>query len=179
MLTIAAMALTVLAACFMGFALEGEARYALSSGPPLELADLSHFKPQPSYANRWAHGEATLSAEEAVSYSRPLESGGYRLAKVLGNDKLWVQVRVPDGLDGPHFLPPNSFVGRLVPARDAGLRYRGLRESTSMPKDAWLLIDGEAPETSRWVLGLLALFAAFALFNAYGLVRLLRPIKDG
>jgi hypothetical protein len=66
-----------------------------------------------------------------------------------------------------------------MPIAAAGLRYRGLRESAQMPGDAWLLIDGEAPRTTRWALGLVALFVAFALFNAYGLVRLLRPIKDG
>jgi hypothetical protein len=163
----------------MSFALRHEARYALGASAPTALGDLGQFDPARARSNTWVQGEASLASEAAVRYERPLESDSYRLARINGNDRLWVQVRVPSGLEGPHFVPPNSFVGRLIPIAEAGLRYRGLRESANIPSDAWLLIDGEAPRTTRWALGLVALFAAFALFNVYGLVRLLRPIKDG
>jgi hypothetical protein len=47
-----------------------------------------------------------------------------------------------------------------------------------MPADAWLLIDGEAPATTRWTLGVLALLLGFMGFSVYGLCKLLRPVKD-
>jgi hypothetical protein len=173
------MSLTVVAACFMSYALRGEARYALETGVPTRLGDLSRFSPARARANSWVQGEAALGSAGAVRYGRPLESDSYRLARVADNEHLWVQVRVPSDVDGPHFVPPNSFVGRLVPIAEAGLRYRGLSESAPIPASAWLLIDGEAPNSTRWSLGLMALFAGFAAFNVYGLVRLLRPIRDG
>jgi hypothetical protein len=179
LLTLIAMSLTIVAAGFMSLALWGEASYALRSRPPIELGELAGFKPKPEAANRWAHGQGSLSGSGAIRYERPLEGDTYRLAPIAGNERLWVQIRVPEGFEGPHFVPPNSFVGRLVPVGEAGLRYRGLREVANMPHDAWLLIDGESPRATRWALGLLGLFGAFALFNVYGLVRLLRPVKDG
>ncbi|HMJ15307.1 MAG TPA: hypothetical protein VK524_28020 [Polyangiaceae bacterium] len=178
-LTLAAMLLTVVAACFMSFALRGEALYALQSGPPTRLGNLSFFDPAHAKPNTWVQGEAALAHAGAVRYQRPLEGDSYRLARVADSAHLWVQVRVPSEMEGPHFVPPNSFVGRLVPVAEAGLRYRGLGESAGMAANAWLLIDGEAPQSTRWSLGLLALFAGFAAFNVYGLFRLLRPIRDG
>jgi hypothetical protein len=47
-----------------------------------------------------------------------------------------------------------------------------------MPEQAYLLVDGEAPSTMRWALGLMALFVGFAGFNLFGLYRLVRPIRD-
>ena len=44
-----------------------------------------------------------------------------------------------------------------------------------LPGDAWLLIDGEAPATTRWTLGVALLLLGFAAFNLFGLRRLLRP----
>lgn len=177
-LTLLAMGLTVLACCFMSYALRGEAMYALEGGAPTRLGELARFDPARARPNSWVQGEGALASAGAVRYGRPLESDSYRLARVADNPHLWVQVRVPSDVDGPHFVPPNSFVGRLVPISAAGLRYRGLREAAAIPAGAWLLIDGEAPHSTRWSLGLMALFAGFAAFNVYGLVRLLRPIRD-
>ncbi len=118
-----------------------------------------------------------------MRYSRPLENDSYRLAHVAGNERIWVEVRVPDGLEGPHFVPPSSFVGRLVPLEHSGLSHNDLDRAVTasggtMPKDAWLLMDGHAPKGSRWAMGLILLFITFAGFNAFGLYRLWRPVKD-
>jgi hypothetical protein len=40
------------------------------------------------------------------------------------------------------------------------------------------LLDGEAPATTRWTLGVGMLLVGFAVFNAVGLLRLLRPATD-
>ena len=119
-----------------------------------------------------------------IRYSRPLESDTFRFAPVEGNPNVWVEIRVPAGLEGPRFVPPNSFVGRLVPVEEAGLRHENLPDSVAetgdgrVPDQAWLLVDGESPAALRWALGLLAMFVGFAAFNLWGLYRLLRPVKD-
>jgi hypothetical protein len=182
-LTLAALSVTALASLSMSWALLSEASYGLKSALPTDLGALEQLSPGHELANTWVRGEALLGSAGAVRYGRPLESDTYRLAPVASNDKIWVQVRVPAGMEGPHFVPPTSFVGRFVPAAEAGLRHAGLKDSVSetgrhMPPDAWLLIDGEAPATTRWTLGVLALLVGFAGFSFYGLYRLLRPVKD-
>jgi hypothetical protein len=128
------------------------------------------------------HAQGQLSVTNAIRYRRPLERDSYRLASVDGNPKLWVQIRVPAGAEDPRFVPPDSFVGRLLPIDELGLRQRGLREAVAeaglpLPSDdAWLLVDGESPAAVRWAFGLFALLVAFAAFNVIGLVRLARPI---
>jgi hypothetical protein len=95
---------------------------------------------------------------------------------------MWVQIRVPAGEEGPRFVPPTSFVGRIVPVTESGLRQQDLRAAVSEAglsppsDDAWLLIDGESPAAMRWVLGLLSLLIGFFVFNVIGLVQLGRSI---
>lgn len=183
-LTLVAMTLTALAALAMAYALRGEARYALESGPPAELDELAQLHLRPELANTWVHGNALLGTSGAIRYGRPLESDTFRLAPVAGNRHLWVEIRVPPGMEGPRFVPPTSFVGRLVPFDRAGLRYASLPEAvggaggSQVPAGSWLLIDGESPSSTRWALGLVGLFIAFAAFNVWGLARLIRPIRD-
>jgi len=178
------MSVTALLSLTMAFAVSSEATYGLRSGSPVDLGNLTELAPRPDLANTWIRGEALLSGTRAIRYGRPLESNSYRLAPVAGNDRIWVQVRVPEGMEGPRFVPPTSFVGRLVPVSKAGIRHSGLEDATEtaglgkLPDGAWLLIDGEAPATTRWALGLIVLFLGFAAFNIWGLVRLLRPIRD-
>jgi hypothetical protein len=92
-----------------------------------------------------------------------------------------VELRVPAGIEPEHYVAPNSFVGRLVPLTDAGLRYGAVGDAVtealgrSSTEGAWILMDGQAPSTSRWAVGLTALFVVFAALNAWGVVRLLRP----
>ncbi len=182
--TLVTMAVTMVACLAMVFSLRSEAAYALASGPPADQGDLTEVAPSAALTNRWVRGEALLDSQGAIRYARPLDRDTYRLAPVAGNDRIWVEVRVPKGLEGPHFLPPTSFVGRLVPIGRSGLRHGGLQAEVAtaggreIPPDAWLLVDGESPAGVRWVLGLVALFVAFALFNLFGLYRLLRPIRD-
>lgn len=184
-LTLVAMALTALAALAMAVTLRGEARYSLESGPPIELDDLTQQKPGPELENRWVHGEALLGTSGAIRYGRPLDGDTFRLAPVAGNDHIWVEVRVPEGMEGPRFVPPTSFVGRLIPFSRVGVRHQALPQAvesaggTQVPSGSWLLIDGESPASTRWSLGLIALFLGFAAFNLWGLYRLVRPVRDG
>jgi hypothetical protein len=182
-LTLASMAITAVVALLMAYALRHEASYALAKGAPRDLGNLAHFEPRAELENTWVHGEALLGSTRAIRYGRPLESDTYRLAPIAGNDQVWVQVRVPEGMEGPRFVPPTSFVGRLVPMSQAGVRHGELGDAVvtagagQMPGDAWLLIDGEAPSSTRWAIGVIVLFFGFAAFNLYGLFRLLRPVR--
>ena len=66
------------------------------------------------------HGNGTLRADGAVRYARPLEDDTYRLAQVEGNDKLWVQVSVPDDPadpEGAHFVAAHFVRGTPDPGQ--------------------------------------------------------------
>jgi hypothetical protein len=183
-LTLVIMAGTLLASVALALSLRGELWFSLSSQPPRPVGELSAFQPQRKDADTWVQGEGALEVQGAIAYRRPLESDSYRLSRVSGASKLWVQVRVPSDDDDPdhkRFVAPTSFVGRLVPASSGGVRLSQLGGAIAeagrpaLPRDAWLLIDGEAPATTRWTLGLAAMLVGFAAFNLIGLRRLLRP----
>lgn len=183
-LTLVVMSATLLGSLAMGAALWGELTFSLSGQPPHGVGELSRFTPQARDANTWVQGEGELEVQGAIAYRRPLENDSYRLSRVSGTQQLWVQVRVPSDDDDPNhkrFVPPTSFVGRLVPASQGGVRLSQLGSAIAeagrpaLPGDAWLLIDGEGPATTRWTLGLGALLLGFAAFNLVGLRRLLRP----
>jgi hypothetical protein len=178
--TLATMAVTAALSIALAWALAATARFSLQKGPPRELGSLTNVQLGPALENTWAHGEAELS-ERSIEYRRPLDSDRFRLAEVAGNPRLWVELRVPSAVEPEHYVPPNSFVGRLIPFSEAGLRHSAVSDAVRAafghppPANAWLLVDGEAPSTTRWTWGLIALFAAFAVFNILGLVRLLTP----
>jgi len=165
-------------------AMAPDVRYSLDTSAARDIGELARLVPGQELADTWVRAEGQLSVTEAIRYRRPLERDSYRLASVEHNPRVWVQIRVPEGEEDPRFVPPDSFVGRLVPVSSLGLRQRGLAEAVGgaglppLRGDAWLLVDGESPAALRWVLGLLALLLAFAAFNVVGLVRLLRPIPS-
>lgn len=178
--TLVSLTITGLAALALIFALRSQVAYALQSGPPAELGELSDFRPPGDAANTWVHGSGVLS-NRAVGYRRPLDSDRFRLAPIEGNEKLWVELREPGESRGEFFVAPTSFVGRLVPLSSPGLRHsdllRALEDSKQIKPgtDAWLLIDGSAPDTSRWVLGLVGMLLLFVSFSVWGMITLLRP----
>ena len=186
-LTLVVMSVTLLASLALTFALRGELAYSLSSQAPRAVGELARLQPQAHDENVWVQGEGELEAQGAIAYRRPLEADSYRLSRVSGTQNLWVQVRVPADDDDPEhkrFVPPTSFVGRLVPASHGGVRLSQLSGAIAeagrppLPSHAWLLIDGEGPATTRWTLGVGALLLGFAAFNLVGLRRLLRPASD-
>lgn len=183
-LTLAVMSITLLSSLALALALRGEFSFSLSSQTPRGVGELSQFRPQTHDENTWVQGEGELEVQGAIAYRRPLEGDSYRLSRVSGTKDLWVQVRVPRDDDDPdhkRFVPPTSFVGRLVPASHGGVRLSQLEGAIAeagrppLPGGAWLLIDGEAPSSTRWTLGVGALLLGFAGFNLFGLRRLLRP----
>lgn len=178
------MLLTTVAALWMTTALLGEARYALTQGQPLDIGDLGAMRPDDAFANRYIRGSALLGTTGAIRYGRAAEGDSFRLAPVAGNPAVWIEIRVPEGFEGPRFVPPTTFAGRLVPFDHAGIRHgslaRAIREQTevTVPKGAWLLIDGSSPRTSRWAVALTLLFVGFAAWNVVGAIRLLSRVND-
>lgn len=181
-LSVVLMALTAIAATAMVFALRGEASYALHPGPPADIGELSSLRFGPELANRYVRGNGLLGTAGAIKYVRAAEGDSFRLAPIAGNPNLWVEIRVPEGFEGPRFVPPSSFAGRLVPFDQAGIRHVGLVSSVQaqgeprVPPGAWLLIDGASPRASRWALALALLFVGFVLWNLVALARVLRRI---
>lgn len=180
-LTMGLMVLAIAVSLGMSSLLRGEVQYAFTGGLPREVGDLTHLAPSEGLSNRYVRASGLLSMAGAIRYERPLEGDSFRLAPVAGNANVWVEIRVPEGMEGPKFVPPTSFAGRLVPLREAGLRHLGLAASVrrlgggDVPEGAWLMVDGASPRASRWAVALVLLFAAFASWNAAGLLRLARP----
>jgi hypothetical protein len=180
--TLFTLATGAIASLVFAAAMVPDVRYSLRAGAARDVGELEKLVPGSELADSWVRGEGQLSVTNAIRYRRPLERDSYRLASIENNPRVWVQIRVPEGEEQPRFVPPDSFVGRLVPISKLGLRQRGLTDAVSgaglppLREDTWLLVDGESPAALRWVLGLLALLLAFTTFNVFGLVRLLRPI---
>lgn len=178
------MLITAVAAAWMAIALLGEARYALTPGRPVDVGDLAALKPTADMANRYVRATGLLGTSGAIRYGRAAEGDSFRLAPIAGNPDLWVEIRVPEGFEGPRFIPPTTFAGRLVPIKKAGIRHAFLADSVreqaqlTVPEGAWLLIDGTSPRTSRWAVALVALFLGFSAWNVVGVARVLRKIRD-
>jgi hypothetical protein len=161
----------------------GEARYALTPGQLTDVSDLATLSPGRDLENRYVRATGMLGTAGAIRYGRAAEGDSFRLAPIAGNNKIWVEIRVPEGFEGPRFVPPTNFAGRLVPFKQAGIRHMRLPESVGgqtdkqVPDDAWILIDGTSPRASRWALALVALFIGFALWNVAGIVRVLARVR--
>ncbi|MFO0588674.1 MAG: hypothetical protein U0441_14085 [Polyangiaceae bacterium] len=178
------MCLTAAAALTMSLLLFEEARYALAPSSPNDVGDLATLKPTADMTNHYTFATGLLGTTGAIRYARTAESDSFRLMPVAGNPSLWVEIRVPEGFEGPRFVPPTKFAGRLVPMANAGMRHVGLSKAVkdqtdvTIPEDAWLLIDGSSPRASRWAIALAALFVAFAGWNIFGVARVMRSVKD-
>jgi hypothetical protein len=182
-LAAALMMVTTVASLAMCWALRGEVVYALAHNVPVNLNDLATVDLGSLRSGQYVEARGMLGTAGAIRYSRPLEGDSFRLQPVAGNSKLWVEIRVPEGFEGPRFVPPVTFAGRLVPLRAAGLRHAGIAKSVmretslAVPEDTWILVDGASPRASRWAIALLALFAFFAMWNLANVVRILRPVR--
>ena len=184
-LTVVVLAVAALASLAMVFALRRDVAYALRGGTAVDIGDLHKATAEGLAAqeNHLVRGEALLGAAGGIRYERPFVEDTFRTLPVAGRPDLWVDVRVPAGQESGRWEPPRSFVGRLVRFDAPGPRHRGLAgaiESTShaqVPAGAWLLVDGEAPEHTRWTLLLAATFLGCAAWNLLSISRIVRRVK--
>ena len=182
-LTLAVLGFTALLSLVTAWLLRNEALYAFVTGHPADLGELGQIRLSEQLTNKWVKGHSGLMARGAIRYQRPLEHDSYELARVDGSRPIWVQVLIPASVEPERFVPPENFVGRLIPVAKAGLRFGALDKAVAeagaprLPEGAWLLIDGENPESTGWAVALVAMLLGFAGFNVWGLVRLLRPVR--
>jgi hypothetical protein len=181
-LTIAMLAFTAFASVAMIFVLRREAAYAFAPPAAVDLGDLTTTPVGAFAENAFVRGQGMLGAAHAIRYERPLVSESFRLMPVSGRHDVWVEVRVPPGLENVRWVPPSSVSGRLVRFADAGPRHRGLTSAVEdatgqvVPRNAWLLVEGDAPAGSRWAVLLELLFAGFAVWNVFVMAKLLRKV---
>jgi hypothetical protein len=175
---------TALASLAMIFALRRDAAYAFSVRDAAEIGDFGTAAPDLFAENEFVHGTAMLGAAHAIRYERPLQSGSYRLMPVAGRPNVWAEVKVPAGAENVRWVPPSAVSGRLVKFDAAGPRHRGLADAvkdatgTDVPKNAWLLVDGDAPTDARYAVLLCMMFFGFAVWNLTMTAKLLRKVKS-
>lgn len=188
-ITVGLLLFTALASLAMVVALRRDAAYAFAPTHARDLGDLNTADTTTFVENEYVRGNAMLGAAHAIRYERPLVSDSFRLMPVTpgvigGPQNIWVEVRVPPRGENIRWVPPSEVSGRLVRFETAGPRHRGLagaiRDTTGqeVPKDAWLLVDGAAPSDARWAVLLVALFAGFAVWNAFATAKLLRKVES-
>jgi hypothetical protein len=181
--TLLVLAVTAVASLAMVASLARDAAYAFAAPSALDLGELKSAPISAFGPNAFIQARGLLAAAGAIRYERPLAADSFRVAPVAGRPDVYVEVRVPAGEESSRFVPPSDFRGRLVRFDDAGPRHRGLRRAiaertgTPVPAGAWLIVNGEAPDHARWAVALVALFAAFALWNAAALARLTRKVR--
>ena len=180
---VALMSVAAIASAVMCWALRSEVSYATADSRPTDVGDLAAVNLSTMQSNQYVEARGVLDSKGAIRYTRPFEGDTYRLQRIVGTSNIWVETRIPEGFQGPRFVPPQSFTGRLVRFSHAGLRHSGVTKSVAqytghaVPSDAWLLVDGASPRASQWALALMILFAAFALWNTASVVRVLRPVR--
>jgi len=181
--TLVVLAIAAIASAAMAISLTRDAAYALRSPSATDLGDLEKTPSSAFVSNSYVEGHARVGGAGQIRYERPFESDSYRIAPVAGRPDVWVEIRVPAGEESNRFVPKADFSGRLVRFADAGLRHRGLRSAIvertgqRVPPDAYLLVDGQAPEGSRAFAMLWLMFVGFALWNVATIVRLVRKVK--
>jgi len=125
--TVVLVAVTAIACLAMAAALGRDALYALRApARPVDLPDLRGVGTAGLAEDGYACAHGVLGASGAVRFERPFEADSYRLSPVVGREDVWVEVRVPPGLESGRWVPPTSFCGRLLRFEHAGLRRRGL-----------------------------------------------------
>jgi hypothetical protein len=173
-------AAAILAAA-VSIALLGDVRFALASDVPVDLGELAHADLQGALADKMVRGNGAIDPAAAVHFSRPFETDDFALAPVVGNPRLWIELRIPEESKGRRAAPLTSFVGRLGRLEQGWLRYRGLASAVPPaallpPADAWVLVDGEVPHGAAWAIPLAALFGVFAAYGIFSILRILRPL---
>ena len=177
-LSLVLMSVTALFAIVLSAGLFGDVRYALSSSEPDDVGSLASLVPGPGTSNRLVKAEGALEPSAAIRYDRLLENGSFEIAPVAGNRKIWVEMRVADGL--AELPPATTFVGRLVALDSIAFRIRSFWMAARVAPEAagaWVLLDGATPASFRWALALFALLALFAGYNLAMIARIVRPVR--
>jgi hypothetical protein len=181
--TLLVLALTAAASVAMVVSLWKDAAYAFAAPREVDLGELRSAPAGAFAANSFVQARGMMGAAGAIRYERPFVEDSFRVTPVAGRPDVYVEVRVPAGEETARYVPPTELHGRLVRFDATGPRHRGLaaaiadRTGTPVPANAWLIVNGEAPEQARWAVALVMMFLGFALWNAAAIARLMRRVK--
>lgn len=179
---VALLGVTAAVCAVMAGLLGADARYAFAPNVPTPVGDLSALATADLRDNQLVSATGALGVAGAIRFERPLSAGSFRLMPVAGRRDLWVEVAMRDGQEGSRYVPKADFLGRAVPLAKGGLRRRGMAAAVSattgvaIPANAWVIVDGEAPEDARAAVALASMFVAFAMWNVVQIARFLRRV---
>jgi hypothetical protein len=157
--------LAIAASAALVFALRVDLRYAFAPRETVVLGASPTSGQLAAATHRHVSIDGIPGGVGAIDYRRPLRDGVYRLAPLVDHPDVYVELRLPDGVDPARFVPPTHVNGRLVPIDDGGARFshvRAMIERASgkpAPASTYLLEQGAAP-TLRSPSAIVAMLAA-------------------
>lgn len=119
--------LAIAAAAALVWALRFDLRYALAPRAAVELGSSPTTEQLAGASHRLVSIDGIPGGVGAIDYHRPLRDGVYRLAPLVERPDVYVELRLPDGIDPARFVPPTRVQGRLVPLDEAGARFSHAR----------------------------------------------------
>jgi hypothetical protein len=144
----------MVASLALAYALRADLRYAMASRTATDLGS----SPTPAQLDGASHQLVSIAGVPggvgAVDYKRPLGDAMYRLAPLVDHPDVFVEIRLPDGVDPSRFIPPTTVRGRLVPMDEGGARFASARAlitdatGKNPPQKAWILQEGAEPSWS-------------------------------
>ena len=143
--------MAIAASAALVFALRVDLRYALAPHETVVLGASPTSAQLAAATHRHVSIDGIPGGVGAIDYRRPLRDGVYRLAPLVDRSDVYVELRLPDGVDPARFVPPTRVDGRLVPIDDGGARFshvRAMIERASgkpAPANTYLLEQGAAP----------------------------------
>lgn len=142
----------IAASAALAFALRYDLRYAFAPRTAIELPANATSDQLEGAKHRYVSIAGVPGGVGAVDYHRPLGSGTYRLAPLVDRPDVYVELRLPKGIDPTRFIPPTVIHGRLVPMDEGGARFASARalvaEATGRPVPARTFILEEGTEPS-------------------------------
>ena len=142
---------SIVAAALLAFALRHDLRYAFASAQPIDLAANATTEQLRGASHQYVSLAGIPGGVGAIDYRRAARGGVHRLAPLVDRPDVFVELRLPDGVDPSRFVPPTTVQGRLVPLDEGGVRFgdaRGLLERATghaVPANAFLLEAGAQP----------------------------------
>jgi hypothetical protein len=124
---VVARVLAIVASLALAWALRWDLRYALAPRAVVDLGALPNAAQLAAASHRHVSIDGIPGGVGAIDYRRPLRDGMYRLAPLVDRPDVYVELRLPDGVDPSRFVPPTRVDGRLVPIDEGGARFSHLR----------------------------------------------------